>query len=198
MPAYDPIIVGVPTDRLILQSGSEITRNEFGLDTRARVLKGLRAYWQALAAAEVGAVDPSYGGLKCIGYKGVEGAILVEVTLNYKGLVSGDARVGLPFNDVTLQSTSVLDTGGNSVDCQYYAPQTTWKWMEATRPDEPTYTGVQSSAFVISPFNTRPHTLITDLSYDLAIMTTHFHTEPAGDFWECEATSAVILIPLAP
>lgn len=201
---YAPII-NAPIDALIYQSGSKVDRTEYGMDTRTRKYKGFLPYYQALAEAFIGTYDPDYNGLKCVAWSAEEGDISAIVIFQYKGAINSgltNQKPPFPINDVSLQSASVQDDGWNSgtstptsVWFQYFAPQTTWKWAAYNNPTAPTYTAVINNNFDVVPFNMNPPTPIAHLQYDTDLQITHFHSEPAGDWWDIESTSMIQIIP---
>lgn len=183
-----------------LQAAGKLTRSQYGMDLRTNRYKVNRAYSQQWAENQIGQSDPQFFGLECVDYDITAGEVMDIVDLHYKGLLGvDDLKPPFPVNEFNLQSSTVNDNGSDgttqtAVSFQYYTAQTTWKYCTLTFPTTPVYASIMGEAIIISPFNTNPPTPLTDLLYQTLAEVIHFHSEPAGRYWEVENTSAIILI----
>lgn len=153
----DPIFVGNPgsiTDSMVPQAGARLSKTtEFGFD----MLTIPYRVKTALIASKMPAlysVPPAWfpaPGLFLTGYDTTaEEGLISELSLNYKGCLNNNVPSAYWENNFVAQTVNT-STDNVSVTWCYYAPSTTWRWIEKETPtDSPRYADFKTNADPIS------------------------------------------------
>jgi len=178
-----------------------VSKNEFGMDTLTRIMKGASSGVNAYLGTLRQGI--SYQGFYLQSWNSDQGTSYTTVILNYKGLSNGipNPRVseGTSMQTVTISGDSPSEA---SRDIQFYADESTYRYITNTRPAGPSYsntsTGRNPTIFssVINAADgtiykgSAPVALVTALTPATISMVTGHRAEPVyGTPWfECEDT----------
>lgn len=180
--------------------GADITKNEFEIDVLVRPFMGPKSTFdQWIKGYPKYSPDYQYRSMarSVFQTKGLAGGMM-QVNIQYKGLIDGVPPTILPVSDVTIKAVKLTTDNADDgeIEFQYYAPVTKYRYVNANNDGNPQYGAPLSTNLNITPFNPRPPEYSGKLQYDTIDIVEGFRKEQQGLWFTYEVDTATILIPL--